>query len=376
LVVQSGNAHISAPERFKTGDLDTLVTELAENYRVFVPVEMEDYIEFRLFEPGIKIAWDFQNSTKSPKDIIFPQTEEMFSYTFGKEESDFKIEVPKDDEAKVIIFGIRPCDVHALTKVDHNFKGEFLDNYYLARRENTVLIGLACSDPCYNCFCTSMGGGPHSHECMDTLIIQTPETNIIEIHSESGKIIFNGVSDLMESPPENIEEELSELKKKAEEKIKRSIDIDDLDFELIEMFDEELWEEIAERCIACGICVFLCPTCRCFDIQDEAGTKHGRRIRTWDTCQFPEYTVHASGYNPRPARLHRVRNRILCRLKYTKDKFGVGYCTGCGRCITYCPVNIDIFENFENVLERLKVKKGEKEGNEACADEKSAEVKN
>lgn len=368
---------ISAPERFSLAGLNELVQELAAKYRVFVPMDRDGYIEFREYEPGANIAWDFQNSTKSPKSVIFPQTEEMFKYSYGKEAEDFNISGPALPDKPVAIVGIRPCDVHAFTKVDHNFKGDFIDPYYIARRKNTSLIGLACNDPCFNCFCTSMGGGPHSRDCMDAMIINAGDNYIFEILSMKGKELSDGVKELLTDAPEGIGSQLDDLQNAAEEKIVRKIDLNELDLSGVDIFEDPVWEGIAERCIGCGICVFVCPTCRCFDVQEEVTSKHGRRLRIWDTCQYPEYTVHGSGYNPRPARTHRVRNRLMCRLKYTVDKFGVHYCTGCGRCTASCPVNIDIFENFELIRERIRSKKGEKDRAETCAPgTRSSEVKN
>ena len=108
------------------------------------------------------------------------------------------------------------------------------------------------------------------------------------------------------------------------------------------LYGAPIWGELAQACLNCGICTFLCPTCYCFDIQDERLGSRGRRIRYWDSCMFPLFTQHASGHNPRPTKLHRVRNRFLHKLKYFPDRFGPFSCVGCGRCIRECPVGIDI----------------------------------
>ncbi|MCK4896541.1 MAG: 4Fe-4S dicluster domain-containing protein [Candidatus Heimdallarchaeota archaeon] len=105
------------------------------------------------------------------------------------------------------------------------------------------------------------------------------------------------------------------------------------------------------KCIGCGTCTYLCPTCHCFDMQDEATLDKGARIRVWDACMFPEYTMHTSGHNPRPARMHRVRNRFYHKYSYFPKNSDVIACTGCGRCIRYCPVNIDIIELMNRVSE-------------------------
>ena len=110
-----------------------------------------------------------------------------------------------------------------------------------------------------------------------------------------------------------------------------------------------MWERFSDRCLSCGICTFLCPTCHCFDIQDEMEGFDGRRARMWDTCMFSEYTLHTSGHNPRPTRKERTRNRISHKYSYFPEKFDVIACVGCGRCINYCPVNIDLLDILEDV---------------------------
>jgi ferredoxin len=105
-------------------------------------------------------------------------------------------------------------------------------------------------------------------------------------------------------------------------------------------------------CLRCGICTYMCPTCHCFDINDEVHSSApltGKRIRTWDTCQFPDFTMHSSGHNPRPDKASRLRQRIMHKFQYFVETYKNYQCTGCGRCITKCPVSIDIIDVLEKV---------------------------
>ena len=117
---------------------------------------------------------------------------------------------------------------------------------------------------------------------------------------------------------------------------------------LDQIFENKFWEEIAKRCLGCGICTYLCPTCHCFDIQDEKKGKHGARIRVWDSCMYSEYTKQASGYNPRLYQMNRFRNRVYHKFNYFPKNSQVFGCVGCGRCIIECPVNIDIIETIND----------------------------
>ena len=122
------------------------------------------------------------------------------------------------------------------------------------------------------------------------------------------------------------------------------MNIDGLVNKLDKIFDDPFWKTIAMKCLRCGICAYLCPTCHCFDIQDETTLSNGARLRVWDSCMYPEYTLHASGHNPRPARENRMRNRVYHKYNYYPKNLDVIACVGCGRCIDGCPVNIDIID--------------------------------
>ena len=274
----------------------------------------------------------------------------MFKYRFSKDGSDL---TPPEFEVKPqVIFGTRPCDAEAFAILDPLFGGQFQDPYYLETRSKTLIIGLACNTPGRNCFCTSRGNGsgPGSSKGMDIIFTDLGDKYFVESVTEKGEKVIEDTAKLFSKPSKDDEKNKNKLNKEAVAQVKREMKLEGKREKLANLFESDYWAEIYQKCLGCGICTYLCPTCHCFDITDEVQGKKGQRVRTWDSCMFPEYTVHASGYNPRPSRKNRLRNRVYHKYRNYIENFGLVQCCGCGRCINYCPVNVDII-NIINDLE-------------------------
>jgi len=114
-------------------------------------------------------------------------------------------------------------------------------------------------------------------------------------------------------------------------------------------FENPIWATIHGKCLACGTCTWMCPTCHCFDISDEVKGNDGVRIRSWDSCMFPLFTKETSGHNPRTSQKERWRQRVMHKFKYYVDNFNAIACVGCGRCVMSCPVNLDIRKVVEDI---------------------------
>lgn len=320
------------------------LTDLKEQYKLYVPVKDGDYHNIKPLEEGIKPDFDYQNSRLSPKSAIFPQSERMFEYSLDENNPDHGIlkESEKDYRTQALV-GIRPCDAHAMEIVKRNFDTpEYRDYWWVKHRETTILIGLGCNEPCSTCFCTETGGDPFGEKELDVLLHDLGEQYLARGLTDQG-IEFLKKAGGTEADKKTLEQ-AADLAVKAREKIKTNLPTDKLkDKVLNELFDAPFWEEIGFSCLNCGTCTYLCPTCWCFDIQDEVYGKEGDRMRNWDSCMYPLFTHHGSGHNPRDQKYKRVRQRFMHKLKYYVDKYQKGVqCSGCGRCVRYCPVNIDI----------------------------------
>jgi sulfhydrogenase subunit beta (sulfur reductase) len=323
---------------------------LRSAYKVFVPVKEGDFHNFRLLEDGGQADFDFQNTRLSPKSVIFPQSERMFEYTLNDRQEGTHIlkEAPKDFSPRVIV-GIRPCDALAFQLVRINFDNpQYQDPWWVQSMESTTLVGFGCNDPCASCFCTSVGSAPFSEKGLDAFMYDLGDRFLVKSITSKGEAFLKKIK-LEAEADDFLLKKAAGLPKTAEKKISSRVPTEQLKEKVVnELFDAPFWDRVSFACINCGTCTYLCPTCWCFDIQDEVYGKDGDRIRNWDACMFPLFTFHGSGHNPREKKVQRVRQRFMHKLKYYVDKYGDGVaCVGCGRCVQFCPVNIDIREVFE-----------------------------
>ena len=314
------------------------------DYEIWAPVKKGPATLFDRLDDLKAVDLDLENQPVISKKAIFPQNEPLFSYDRKGTVTETDLNAGKN----TIVFGIRPCDARSFTLLDPVFEGDVPDPYYRARRSKAALLGIACNDPFVNCFCTSIGGSPFGREGLDLLFIDCGDSFTVEVITETGKEITGKASSLL-SPAAG--ESSKQLAQAATDKINRHIDLTGIPEKLGSLFEHPVWKEFALKCIGCGICTYSCPTCYCFDMQDETTLKQGRRVRTWDSCMFPEYTLHASGHNPRATRTERFRNRIYHKFKFNLDNFNTYSCVGCGRCISLCPVNIDLIDYLSRVKE-------------------------
>jgi len=328
-------------------DIGKLLSQWSQEFAVFAPS----------IEGGVATMdkWDgkdtsfldwYRNTVIPPKANFFPPMDEVFS--FQKDREGYHIELPPLNEHKQLIFGIRPCDARALAILDMTFKEAYEDPYYLSKRNSAVLIGLGCTNPCDSCFCTSLGISPAESTDVDLMFTDIGDQFLVEEITAAGKELI-AMATGIEEASEDDEARAKEAKEAARQKVTRVIETDGIGEKLLACFDDEdYWEKIAAKCISCGICTFLCPTCYCFDINDELVKQQGARFRSWDSCAFPIYTKMPME-NPRLEKWRRVRQRVCHKFAFYPMNFDAIACTGCGRCIRLCPVNWDIAETLNSV---------------------------
>jgi len=328
-------------------DISGLLSQWNEEFVVFVPSKESDTTKMARWEGEDTSFLDwYRNTVMSPKASLLPSLEEMFR--FQKDKGSYQLELPASDRQKHLIFAIRPCDASAVAILDMTFKDGYEDPYYLSRRKNTLLVGLGCTNPYESCFCTSLGSNPFDSANVDIMLSDIGDEFLIEGVTEAGKELIARTGGLEEAT-EADDARAKEVREASYRKVNRRIDTKDIGEKLLACFEnEDYWEKIAAKCISCGICTLLCPTCYCFDINDELVKQRGTRFRSWDSCAFPIYTKMPME-NPREEKWHRVRQKVCHKYEFYPMNFGVIACTGCGRCIRLCPVNWDITQTIESV---------------------------
>lgn len=272
------------------------------------------------------------------KEFLFPKTEVLLRYAPVK--NDVQLEDVPREFPKTAFVAVRPCDAAGLAAMDKLFAWDYLDPFYLDRRKNSLVIALACDAPPAECFCTQTGRHPAASEGSDLLLINNGGKWRMLGVTEAGKAVAGQVSGMTAIKAEEAEEYgRARATRKGE-----TYDLPAIRAVVDQDFDNATWRTESFACLSCGTCTFRCPTCHCFDIQDEARMGKGVRVKNWDGCQFPLFTLHASTHNPREHNWQRYRQRWSHKFKIFPERFGVNLCVGCGRCVRDCPVGMDIYE--------------------------------
>lgn len=324
----------------KKDALAGIAKKMAGDLLVWAPVKKEDNVLFEPLGKAEEPFFAYLNSKNAPKKVFFPHTETMMKYTRTPKGMVFSAEVNKAGQS--VLFGVRPCDAHSFVLLDMLFdQDKYKDDYYIAKRKNTTVISMACVKlPYKSCFCTSVDGEPVSSDGADILLTDIGGDYLVEFVTAKGEKLAKYFGDTKADA--TAENRKNEVAVKAKEAIESKIPAHEIKPILDNNFEHPFWNTIHGKCLACGTCTYMCPTCHCFDISDEVKGADGVRIRSWDSCMYPLFTKETSGHNPRPSQKERWRQRTMHKFKYYIDMFNAIACVGCGRCVLYCPVNIDI----------------------------------
>lgn len=306
---------------------------------------------YRLKKRSDRACFGYVVGPHSWKRFLYPP--KLRLWQASRNGAGFQIQDEKPPRKKMAFIGVRACELHAIAIQDHVFLGgAAVDSHYRARRADIFVLAVNCGQAGNTCFCASMGTGPKADTGFDlalTEIIEGPDHYfVVQIGTELGKQVLNGLSHPAASQ--------SQIGKAAmihaatAKQMGRSIDVVGLKELLYTNSEHPRWDEVAKRCLTCANCTMVCPTCFCSTVEDvtDLTGDHAERWRRWDSCFTTDFS-YIHGGSVRSTAKSRYRQWMTHKLATWIDQFGSSGCVGCGRCITWCPVGIDITEEVRAI---------------------------
>jgi sulfhydrogenase subunit beta (sulfur reductase) len=321
---------------------DTLVYEPFESLNQLPQgyITEQDAGRFRLTYTGHGRYFDLIPGAQSWKQFLFPPRLDLF--TLQKNGKNWEMATPHQDTPSYAFIGVRACELAAIQIQDKAFlREDFTDPVYRARRGKVFILAVNCLHPAGTCFCASMETGPRVKEGFDLCLTELDDVFLLTIGSELARELLADVpfelasAFLLSNAERGIEH--------ASQEMGRTLDTGDLPEVILDNLDNPYWQEIAKRCLSCTNCTQVCPTCFCWDAVDQMNlsSTETRRERVWDSCFNPGYSYQAGG-NTRPTISSRYRQWLSHKMGTWKQQYGTFGCVGCGRCITWCPAEIDL----------------------------------
>lgn len=321
--------------------LNDLYEKISVSMPLYLPLRKAGEVNYGLFGEGAEVSVQTLKTVKSPKDLFFPQSENMMR--FKTEGKNIEILDVREEQKAFVLFGVKACDFNAFEILDKVFLADPVDTYYQSRREAGIIVTLACSRPEESCFCKAFG--IDAAEPAGDVTAWLDENYLYwRANTEKGEKLTDSVKELFEKGGEA---EVAAQQEKTREVIGKlpfaNLDLSRFKPEnLNELFNLPVWEELSEACLGCGACTFVCPTCQCFDIRDFKTNDGIIRFRCWDSCMYSDFTLMA-GANSRTTQMQRYRQRFMHKLVYYPSQHdGLYSCVGCGRCVNKCPQRLNL----------------------------------
>ncbi len=317
-----------------------IFAKISESRKLYIPADDgASQARFLPYMEGMQLT-EKLNTVRSAKDLFFPQVENLLKFKVcGKQ-----IEMIDEREPvePFVVFGVRACDCRSFDVLDNVFLYEEpADTFYKVRRENGLIITLACNAPEETCFCTAFGIDP-ADPAGDITAWQAGGSYLFRGNTEKGKQLLEELK-LADAEEDEAAQQQQQIRAIAEKLPFGKLDLTGFDKEhLMEKFNDPRWAQLSESCLGCGTCTFVCPTCQCYDIREFNNGREVQRFRCWDSCMYSDFTMMAHGTN-RPTQKERFRQRFMHKLVYyPANNDGLYSCVGCGRCLQKCPVHTNI----------------------------------
>ena len=328
--------------------VNNIFAEISKTAALYLPVDDNDgSAVYKKWEEGT--VWsNALNTVRSPKDFFFPQTEDLMKFkTSGK---NIEIVDTRTEMEDFVVFGVRACDVKSFDILDRVFLTEPTDSYYASKREHGIIVSVACTRPSETCFCKTFGINP-AEPAGDVSVWKTENELFFEANTQKGETFMKSIESLTE---ECTDESVAAQKEKINTIMDR-LPLKDISTDAFgggktdEFFNSPAWDELSESCLGCGTCTFVCPTCQCYDIKDFNTGNGVVRFRCWDSCMYSDFTKMAHGNN-RLTQKERFRQRFMHKLVYyPENNEGLFGCVGCGRCLSKCPISMNIVKVMKKI---------------------------
>jgi len=314
----------------------------------------QDGGSYRLRRREDEAVFGYAVGPHSWKQFLHPPRLRLWHARRGENGDGLEFVDEPTDAPRYAFFGVRSCELHAIAIQDRVFlPGAHPDRSYAARREDVLLVAVNCGEPSGTCFCSSMGTGPKASAGYDLALTEVLDGRghrfVVEVGSERGALLLAEVPHRVAD--ERDERDAAAVSASAVARMGREMPEVDLRALLYASYEHPRWDDVAERCLTCGNCTMVCPTCFCTSVEDTADLtgEQAERWRRWESC-FSIHFSHVTGGETRRSPRSRYRQWMTHKLATWFDQFDTSGCVGCGRCITWCPVGIDITEEVSAIL--------------------------
>jgi len=327
-----------------TVDQDAIVYEEIESVDE-LPVGIRDVQapgEYRLVSTGRPARFEYNLGPHSWKRFLYPPR--LTVQTAEKHHGRWTFATPDGPAPRYAFLGVRACELAAIAVQDRVLlDGPYVDPSYRDRRAAALIVAVNCTVAAATCFCTSMGTGPRCSTGFDLALTELDDGYVVEIGSDRGAAIVARLE--LEPASDEALRDAGRIRQRAVDEIRKRMDNDNIREVLLENLDHPRWDQVAERCLSCTNCTMVCPTCFCVTVTDISDLSGDRvhRDRQWDSCFNRDFSYTAGGV-VRDDRRSRYRQWLTHKLATWHDQFETSGCVGCGRCITWCPVGIDLTE--------------------------------
>jgi len=331
-------------------NFDGFISRLSKLQKLVAPVSKgHNNFAFEEVTAGEEVAVKYIPTILPPKKYLMPQRETLLEFNVSKGLES----TPVVEHEKTTIFGVHTCDIAGIQCLNMVFSTRPRDFNYLTRKGRTTIIGLECNDYCDEYASCALVNASLPNGGYDLFFTDMGEYFIVHVNTQAGEEIIEAAKFFEEANDEQLKA-LASLREKKREIFKNEVPIDARKIpELFDRsFDSKVWDELGERCLACGNCTNVCPTCYCFDVKDEMNLdlKSGKRYRVWDSCQVEPFASVAGNHNFRKERADRQKHRYYRKFRYHVDKYHRLFCTGCGRCSRTCMAGIRLKETLSSLI--------------------------